>query len=118
MTGNYGAIAEGFFEGHGWLTSLGKAGVNKNRGLKDDACRSPTNAKIRALKSLANKLRFRRDDGLWVEFRSLNYRTQKALLTEVNNTVSWHTFGGISDANLQISDFNSAFSRLKSMGVA
>tara|TARA_B100001173_G_scaffold12582_1_gene10696 strand:+ start:593 stop:712 length:120 start_codon:yes stop_codon:yes gene_type:complete len=24
MTGNYGAIAEGFFESHGWLTSLGK----------------------------------------------------------------------------------------------
>ena len=37
MTGNFGAIAEGFFEGHGWLTSLGKAGVNKNRELKDNA---------------------------------------------------------------------------------
>jgi hypothetical protein len=48
MTGNYGAIAEGYFEGYGWLNSLGKAGVNKNRELRNDACRSPTSAKIRS----------------------------------------------------------------------
>ena len=119
MVGNYGAIAEGYFEGYGWLNSLGKAGVNKNRELRNDACRSPTNARIRALKSLANKLRFRRDDGPWVEFRSLNYGTQKALLIEVNNAASWQTFGGISrTTNISYSDFNNAFSRVISMGVA
>ena len=119
MTGNYGAIAEGYFEDYGWLTSLGKAGVNINREIKDDACRTLNSAKIRALKSLANKLRYRRHNGQWIEFRSLNYETQKALLTEVNNSVTWHTFGDINYANtLSYSDFNNAFSRLKSMGVA
>ena len=119
MVGNYGAIAEGYFEGYGWLNSLGKAGVNENRELKDDACRTLTSAKIRALRSVANKLRFRRDDGPWVEFRSLNYGTQKALLLEVNNAASWQTFGGISrTTNISYSDFNNAFSRVISMGVA
>ena len=116
MTGNYGAIAEGFFESHGWLTSLGKAGVNENRELKDDACRTLTSAKIRALRSVANKLRYGRHNGQWIEFRSLNYETQKALLKEVNNSVSWETFGDISYAkNVSYSDFNNAFSRFKLM---
>jgi len=119
MTGNYGAIAEGYFEGYGWLNSLGKTGVNKNRELRNDACRSPTSAKIRALKSLANKLRYGRHNGQWIEFRSLNYETQKALLKEANNSVSWETFGDISYAkNVSYSDFNNAFSRFKSMGEA
>ena len=119
MTGNYGAIAEGFFESHGWLTSLGKAGVNENRELKDDACRTLTSAKIRALRSVANKLRYGRHNGQWIEFRSLNYEAQKALLKEVNNSVSWETFGDISYAkNVSYSDFNNAFSRFKSMGEA
>ena len=119
MTDNYGAIAEGYFEGYGWLNSLGKAGVKENRELKDDACRTLTSAKIRALQSVANKLRYRRHNGQWIEFRSLNYETQKALLIEVNNAISWHTFGGIScTKTLRYSDFNDAFSRLNSMVVA
>ena len=58
MVGNYGAIAEGFFCGVGFLTSKGKAGVDKDGNLKQNACFSMASARLRALKRIANRLRF------------------------------------------------------------
>ena len=111
MAGNYGAIAEGFFQGVGFLTSKGKAGVCRYGNLKPNACFSMASARLRALKRIANKLRFRRSpDDAWVEFRNLNNEMKRAILNEVNSQVQWESFGpNISRASIQYDDFEAAY---------
>ena len=111
MAGNRGAIAEGFFNGVGFLSSKGKGGVDKYGNLKEKACTSMASAKIRALRRIANKLRFRRDSGdVWVEFKNLSDDMKKTILNEVNSQVRWESFGpNISRVSLQYADFEVAY---------
>jgi len=113
MGGEYGAIAEGFFQGVGFLSSKGRGGVDKSGNLRKEACFSIASARLSALKSIANKLRFRRaTDDVWVEFKNLSSETKEAILNEVNSQVQWESFGpNISRASLQYDDFKSAYLR-------
>ena len=91
----YGAIAEGPFGGVGWISSLGKAGVNEDGTLKDDACSSPERARRRAIKTVVNKLRNRKynrmsyDNGIWIKFKNLPAEFLNQLIDEVEATVQW-----------------------------
>lgn len=111
MVGYYGAIAEGFFCGVGFLTSKGKAGVDKDGNLKQNACFSMASARLRALKRIANRLRFRRNTvDVWVEFKNLSSEMKRAILDEVNRQVRWESFGpNISRASIQYDDFEAAY---------
>ena len=89
----YGAIAEGWFD-VGWLDSLGRGGVDRNGQLREKACSSQDSARKRALRAVANRLRYKRGDGTaGVEFKDLDKNTQKALLDEVDKTVRWQMIG-------------------------
>jgi len=107
----YGAVAEGWFPGVGWLSSLGRAGVNKFGKLKEEACYSLDSAKIRALRSVANKLRFRQSTGgTWVNFKELDEKTKLKLLKEVSANVSWTQYGPtMYRTSPTYSQFNRAF---------
>lgn len=117
MVGIFGAIAEGFFEDAGFLTSLGRGGVDKNGNLREKACSSMSSAQLKALKSVANKLRFRRcPNDVWIPFKELNSETKSAILKEVNSQVRWERFGPhFSRASVQYNDFLSAY---QNQGVA
>lgn len=96
MEFKHGAIAEGVFD-IGILSSLGKAGVDKAGKLKAVACSSITSARRRAIRSIANRLRFRRgNNGNWVDFKNLTTEIQDNLIDEVVNSVIWKTVDGIS----------------------
>ena len=111
MAGNYGAIAEGFFQGVGFLSSKGRGGVDKDGNLREKACTSMASARLSALKSIANKLRFGRNgDDVWVEFKNLSDDMKKTILNEVNSQVRWESFGpNISRVSLQYADFEVAY---------
>jgi hypothetical protein len=68
-------------------------------------------ARLSALKSIANKLRFGRNgDDVWVEFKNLSDDMKKTILNEVNSQVRWESFGpNISRVSLQYADFESAY---------
>ena len=87
MEGNYGVIAEGWFNGV-FVSSLGKAGVAKDGKLKTNACYTLKSALYRALKRCANQYRFSKDgvDG-WIEFPSLPATTQDTMIEEISNVV-------------------------------
>jgi|TARA_B100001250_G_scaffold103699_1_gene87456 hypothetical protein len=89
MSGRYGAIAEGWINGV-WVSSLGKAGVDKNGKLKDEACYSEEKAWMRALRVVANKGRFviEGPDG-WTNFPDLLKTTQQKLLEDASRAVEW-----------------------------
>ena len=109
MEFNHGAIAEGVFD-IGRLSSLGKAGVDKAGKLKAVACSSITSARRRAIRSIANRLRFRRGHNEhWVVFKNLPTEIQDDLIDEVVNSVIWKTVDGISRVkNLDYAIFNNA----------
>ena len=88
MRGNYGVIAEGWIEGN-WVTSLGKAGVDKHGELKPNACYSLESALYRALKCCANKFRASKD-GIkgWIEFPNLPEGIQNLLILEISKLVN------------------------------
>ena len=111
MAGKFGAIAEGFFEGVGFLSSKGRGGVDKFGNLREKACTSMASAKLNALKSIANKLRFRRGtNDVWVEFKHLSSEMKRAILSEVKSQVQWESFGpNISRASIQYDDFEAAY---------
>ena len=88
MGGKFGVIAEGWIDGR-WYSSLGKAGVDKNGQLKNDACITLDSALKRALRSCANKVRaMKNDDNGWVEFRDLPKETQILLIENVSKQVN------------------------------
>ncbi len=89
MSGRYGAIAEVYINGV-WVSSLGKAGVDENGKLKDEACYSEENARRRALRVVANKGRFviEGPDG-WTNFPDLPKTTQQRLLEDASRAVVW-----------------------------
>jgi len=95
----YGAIAEGHFEVVGWISSLGKAGVNKDGTLKDDACLSLERARRRAIKTVVNKLRNRKynhmsfANSIWIKFKDLPAKFLNQLIDEVEITVQWKMIG-------------------------
>ena len=93
MSGRYGAVAEGYINGV-WVSSLGKAGVDKNGKLKDEACYSAEKAWMRALRVVANKGRFviEGPDG-WTNFPDLPKATQQKLLEDASKTVKWKIIG-------------------------
>ncbi|MBL6807349.1 MAG: hypothetical protein ISQ54_07810 [Candidatus Poseidonia sp.] len=110
----YGAIAQGTFDNVGHVSSLGKAGVSRNGQLKKKACSSPASAKLRALKSVANRLRFRNNpDGEWIIFKDLHPSIKEALLVEVRARVRWESIGFIEvTSSLHYSDFKSAYAKV------
>ena len=88
MAGNYGVIAEGWINGI-WVSSLGKAGVDKSGNLKSNACSSLDAALYRALKCCANKYRANKDGiGKWIEFPALPESAQNILIEEISKTVN------------------------------
>lgn len=93
MPGRYGAVAEGYINGV-WVSSLGKAGVHKNGKLKDEACLSEDNARMRALRVIANKGRcaIEGSNG-WIEFPDLPKATQRKLLENASTAVEWKIIG-------------------------
>ena len=93
MPGRHGAVAEGYINGV-WVSSLGKAGVDKNGKLKPKACHSEEGARMRALRVIANKGRFAIEgsDG-WVEFPDLPKATQQKLLENASMAVEWKIIG-------------------------
>ena len=111
MAGKYGAIAEGFFQGVGFLNSKGRGGVDKFGNLRDKACTSMASARLNALKSIANKLRFRGGkNDVWIEFKHLSSKMKRAILSEVSSQVQWESFGpNISRASIQYNDFKTAY---------
>ena len=113
MANVFGAIAEGTFSDVGFLTSLGKAGVDRHGNLKENACTSPTSAKLRALKSVANKLRFQRHpNGPWTPFKELSSDVRIRILEEVNSHARWEELeGNVSHVSLLYADFQGAYMR-------
>ena len=93
MTGRYGAIAEGYINGV-WISSRGKAGVDKNGRLKERACHSKESACMRALIAIVNRGRFviQGPDG-WTEFPNLPKNTQQKLLEDASRAVKWEFVG-------------------------
>jgi hypothetical protein len=94
---NHGAIAEGPFPGIGWLSSLGKAGVNKDGTLKSNACKSPESAKKSAIKTLVNKLRFTlggKKGMISIEYPDLSDEQLSIFEEEIMAVVSWEYLGG------------------------
>ena len=95
----YGAIADGCFEGAGWISSLGLAGVNKDGTLRDDACSSPESARRSAIKTIVNQLRYHKyknrsfDDDGWIKFKHLSTDFLNQLIDEVTATVQWQMIG-------------------------
>ena len=90
MTGNYGAIAEGFFPGIGVIDSLGKAGVDEAGNLRSDACMSEQSARRRAIIAVVNRLRYRCQDWtIGIEFDQIPKDYQTRLVNEVISIVDW-----------------------------
>ena len=95
--GNYGAIAEGDFPGIGWLSSLGKAGVNKDGSLKSSACCSRESAERSAMKTLVNKYRYTLGDEKGMtstEYPKLSDEQLSRFEEEIWSIVSWNFIGG------------------------
>ena len=93
MTGRYGAVAEGYINGV-WVSTLGKAGIDKSGKLKPKACHSEESARMRALRVFANKCRFAIEGSNgWVEFPDLPKATQQKLLEDASKTVKWKIIG-------------------------
>ena len=89
MTGRYGAVAEGYINGV-WVSSLGKAGVDKNGKLKDEDCYSAEKAWMRALRVVANKGRFVIEAPYgWTNFPDLPKTTQQKLLEDAMAGTVW-----------------------------
>jgi hypothetical protein len=92
MDDRYAAYAEGPIGGCGTLNSLGWAGFERDGSLKppERRCTSEARAKRSALKTIANQMRYSRKDGtVGIEFRHLAKEIQRALLDEVEKSVSW-----------------------------
>jgi len=92
MSGNYGAVAEGFFPGVGLINSWGRGGVDKEGNLRKKACGSRETAEWSALKRIVNILRYRRQD--WtaqagIAFPNLDDNYLNKLIEEVLPLVSW-----------------------------
>ena len=89
MSGRYGAVAEGHINGV-WVSSLGKAGVDKTGNLKDEACHSKERACMRALQAFVNRARFilEGSDG-WIDFPDLPKATQQKLLEDAMAGTVW-----------------------------
>jgi hypothetical protein len=114
--GNCGAIAEGYFPGIGWLSSLGRAGVNKDGTLKSNACCSQESAERRAMKTLVNKYRYRLggEKGMVsTESRYLSDEQVSRFLGEIMAVVSWEYIGGnLSKIHIDHKVFNAAMKRV------
>jgi len=93
VSGRYGAVAEGYINGV-WVSSLGKAGVDKNGNLKDEACHSKERACMRALQAFVNRARFilEGSDG-WIDFPDLPKKTQQKLLENALRIIEWKFIG-------------------------
>ena len=90
MTGNYGAIAEGFFPGIGVIDSVGKAGVDEAGNLRSDACMSEQSARRRAIIAVVNRLRYRCQDWtIGMDFPHIPNDYKTRLVNEVTSIVRW-----------------------------
>ena len=90
MSGNHGAIAEGFFPGIGVISSLGKAGVDEAGNLRSDACMSIQSARRRAIITVVNQLRYRCQDWtIGMEFPQIPNDYKTRLVNEVTSIVGW-----------------------------
>lgn len=90
MSGNYGAIAEGFFPGIGVINSLGKAGVDEEGNLRSNACWSIQSARRRAIITIVNQLRYKNQDlTVGIEFKNIDREYKNRLVDEVISIVAW-----------------------------
>ena len=114
--GNYGAIAEGYFPGIGWLSSLGKAGVNKDGTLKSSACCSRESAERSAMKTLVNKYRYTLggEKGMVsIESRYLSDEQMSRFEAEIRAVVSWEYISeNLSKIHIDHKVFNAAMKRV------
>jgi hypothetical protein len=78
--------------------------------MKPIACSSVISAKRIAIRTVANRLRFRRSNsGAWIKFKHLPSEVQDDLIEEVVNSVIWKNIDGISSTrNLDYSTFINA----------
>ena len=114
--GNYGAIAEGYFPGIGGLSSLGKAGVNKDGTLKSIACSSRESAERRAMQALVNRYRYNLggEKGMVsTEYPDLSAEQLSRFEAEIRAIVSWEYISeNLSKIHIDHKVFNAAMKRV------
>jgi len=99
MPTGYAAIVEVQIEGHGVISSLGKAGFTKEGHRKEEGCYTMHNAERRAISSVINKVRWRtmhNPEGVWTELRdfmSTHPERYLELESAILSTATWTSVG-------------------------
>ncbi len=99
MPTGYAAIVEVHIEGHGVISSLGRAGFTKQGHRKEEGCYSMDNAERRAISSVINKARWRtmpNPEGVWIrlrDFMALHPERYRELESAILSTATWTSVG-------------------------
>ena len=99
MSTGYAAIVEVHIEGHGVISSLGKAGFTRQGLRKEEGCYTMYNAERRAISSVINKVRWRKyhsPEGVWIElhdFMVLHPERYRELESAILSTATWTSVG-------------------------